>query len=92
VKFRIQFRGAFPAALTRRELEVDAPQELTLADVVGLIGHEVPELVGSVIRPDANSLRSPYAFMVNGRLYLDEYDRVVGTGDRIVVLTIPFGG
>ena len=59
---------------------------------MGALRRAEPALEGKIIRADEDRLLGPYAFNVNGRFHLDEYETRIKAADHILILTLALGG
>lgn len=75
-----------------RTVEVNLDNGASLKDLVGALRRKMPALEGSVIRPGEDRLTAHYAFNVNGRFHIDDYDVEVRCDDHILLLTFALGG
>lgn len=76
----------------RHDIIVELGSESTLRELVAALRRNVPDLEGKIIRPGEDRLAGLYAFNVNGRFYLDEYDTKIEPADHIVIVTLALGG
>jgi molybdenum cofactor guanylyltransferase len=73
-------------------VDLELPQEATLADVFSELAEKLPTLVGRVITPEKNQLVSGCACNVNGLDFVRNPTAKVKTGDRILILSADAGG
>jgi molybdopterin converting factor small subunit len=75
-----------------REVEVELNDGASLADVIAALRHKIPELEGDVLRVGEDRLVEHYKFNVNGRLYFDDMNLQLHSGDRVALLIPVTGG
>ncbi|MFH0915492.1 MAG: MoaD/ThiS family protein [bacterium] len=92
MKYNVEFFGMTNDAAGVRTVELELDDGASLKDLVGALRRKMPALEGSVIRPGEDRLTAHYAFNVNGRFYVDDYDVVVEGDDHILLLTFALGG
>jgi molybdopterin converting factor small subunit len=74
------------------DLEVELGPEATLGELVGALRRKMPALEGKILRSGEDRLNGSYAFNVNGRFFLDQYDTQIRAADHILILTLALGG
>ena len=92
MKCRVELYGSIPAAAGTRTVELDLHDGARLRDIVRALRQALPGLEGSVIRRGEDRLEGHYAFNVNGRFHVDDYEKEVRPDDHILLLTLPLGG
>jgi hypothetical protein len=90
--YRVEFFGLSHVCPGQPDIEVDLASQTTLGELVGEIRRKAPALEGKIIRPGEDRLAGLYAFNVNGRFHLDEYDTRIKPTDHILILTLALGG
>jgi molybdopterin converting factor small subunit len=73
-------------------VELQLPQEATLADLLVALAEQLPSLVGRVISPEKNNLMSGCACNVNGLEFVRDPDVKIRTGDKILIISADAGG
>jgi molybdopterin converting factor small subunit len=90
--YKVEFFGLSHVCPGQPDVEVELASQATLGELVGELRRKAPALEGKIIRPGEDRLAGLYAFNVNGRFFLDEYDTKVKATDHIVILTLALGG
>ena len=91
-KWNIPMYGLPREITTLREVEVELPDNATMADVLAAMKAKIPDLEGPVIRRGENLLVDQFKFNVNGRFYFTGQDFALQPGDRIALLVPMTGG
>lgn len=74
------------------EVSIALPQDATLAHVFLALAERLPNLVGSVITPERNSLTRGHACNINGLDFVRNPSVKVNPGDRIFIISADAGG
>ncbi len=70
-----------------RHVEIQLKDGAGLREVVHALRHKVPALEGPVIRAGEDRLVEFFKFNINGKLYFDDMDVQLHSGDYIALLT-----
>ena len=73
-------------------IDLELPQQATLADLFAKLAEKLPTLVGRVISPEKNNLISGCACNVNGLEFVRNPTAKIRTGDKILILSADAGG
>ena len=73
-------------------VDLELPQEATLADLFAELAEKLPTLVGRVISPEKNNLISGCACNVNGLKFVRNPTAKIRTGDKILIFSADAGG
>ena len=76
----------------QHDIEVELGPETTLGELLAALRRKMPALEGKIIRTGEDKLAGLYAFNVNGRFFLDEYDIKIRATDHILIVTLALGG
>ncbi len=75
-----------------RMVDLELPQQATLADLFVELAEKLPALVGRVISPEKNNLISGCACNVNGLEFIRNPNAKIRTGDKVLILSADAGG
>lgn len=75
-----------------RNVEVELPDEASMAEVIAALREKVPSLEGPVFRVGEDRLQEQYKFNINGQFYFDGMDFKLRQDDRIALLVPMTGG
>lgn len=75
-----------------RNVEVELPDEASMAEVIAALREKVPSLEGPVFRVGEDRLQEQYKFNINGQFYFDGMDFKLHQDDRIALLVPMTGG
>ncbi len=74
------------------DIGVELGDEATLGELVAELRRSASALEGKVIKTGEDRLAPLYAFNVNGRFFIDEYDTRVRPADHVLIVTLALGG
>jgi molybdenum cofactor guanylyltransferase len=92
VSCTVEFFGMARLLAKTKVVDLELPQEATLADLFAALADQLPTLVGRVITPEKNSLISGCACNVNGLEFVRNPTAKIRTGDKILILSADAGG
>lgn len=73
------------------KIDLDLPDDTTEADLIWLLGYEIPSLVGPVISPESRLLNPSHTLNLNGVMFVEDNLSLV-TGDEILLFSSQAGG
>ena len=89
---RVELFGKARLLTGRRQVDLTVPENPDPGDVVVLLAHIWPQLVGHVIREDLGSLEASYTFNLNGTAFVGEEELHLTAGDTLLLFTSQAGG
>jgi molybdopterin converting factor small subunit len=94
MKVQIEFLGLSRLVSGQKEVSLEIAPDATFRDIVGILAHKYPEMVGNVIRPDRRTLQEPNIFNLNARKMVQaaQMDTVPSENDRIILMSMSAGG
>ena len=90
--FKVELFGLSHLFPGQYDIEVELGPETTLGELLAALRRKMPALGGKIIRTGEDRLAGLYAFNVNGRFFIDEYDVKVRPADHILIVTLALGG
>jgi hypothetical protein len=92
IKCTVEMYGLPPSVTKLNKLQVDLNQGAGLPELIATLRSKIPTLVGSVINVLKDKLLDNYAFIINGRFYLNDNEVKLQDGDRVVLVLLAMGG
>ena len=89
---RVELFGKARLLTGLRRVEVTAPENPDPGEVVALLAHICPQLVGHVILEDLGSLEASYTFNLNGTAFVGEEELRLTEGDSLLLFSSQAGG
>ena len=92
VSCKVELFGMARLLAKTKVVDLELPQEATLADLLAELAEKLPTLVGRVISPEKNHLISGCACNINGLEFVRNPTAKIRTGDKILILSADAGG
>jgi molybdopterin converting factor small subunit len=94
MEITIEFVGISRMITKKSRLNLTLEEGTTYQDIVKLLAHKFPKLVGQMIEPKEFSLYPSNMFSLNGERMIkpDEMGKKVKDGDRLILMSILAGG
>jgi molybdopterin-guanine dinucleotide biosynthesis protein A len=92
VSCKVELFGMARLLAKTKVVDLELPQEATLADLLAELAEKLPTLVGRVISPEKNNLISGCACNINGLEFVRNPTAKIRTGDKILILSADAGG
>jgi molybdopterin-guanine dinucleotide biosynthesis protein A len=89
---KIELFGVARLKAKTDRLTFSLPSEAKITDAFATLGRACPELVGTVISPDCQSLLPGYACNLNGVEFVRTFDAVIKNGDHLLLFSSDAGG
>lgn len=88
----VELFGTARLAAGRRRLQIDVPRIAEVRELVAILAHVCPPLVGIALREDLCGLLESYALNLNGTEFVESDDLTLQDGDTLLLFSSLAGG
>ena len=88
----VELFGMARVASGRRMLHLDAPRNATVSELVAILAHKCPSLVGVALSEDLCGLLESYTLNLNGTEFVEGDKLTLRDGDTLLLFSSMAGG
>ena len=88
----VELFGMARIASGRRMLDIDAPSDATVGELVEILAHKCPSLVGIALKEDLSGLLESYTLNLNGTEFVESDGLTLHDGDTLLLFSSMSGG
>jgi len=94
IRIQVEMFGLSRIIAGEKEINLSLGENATFRDVVQLLAHRYPDMIGDVIQTDGETMQSPNILNVNGQrmIHSHQLDEHVSDGDTLVLMSVSAGG